>query len=52
MKLFRVPVSTDRTDYVATNDLSQSSLDVAQKVCKVRWKIEEFQQSYQAVNWY
>ena len=42
VKLFRVTVSTDRTDYVATNDLSQSSLDVAQQVCKIRWKIEEF----------
>ena len=42
MKLFRVTVSTDRTDYVATNDRSQSSTDVAQKVCKIRWKIEEF----------
>ncbi len=42
MKLFRVTVSTDRTDYVATNDLSQSSTDVVQKVCKIRWKIEEF----------
>ncbi len=52
VKLFRVTVSTDRTDYVATNDLSQSSLDVAQQVCKIRWKIEEFQQSYKAVNWY
>ena len=41
VKLFRVTVSTDRTDYVATNDLSQSSTDVAQQVCKVRWKIEE-----------
>ncbi|NJO58841.1 MAG: transposase [Richelia sp. RM2_1_2] len=42
VKLFRITVSTDRTDYVATNDLSQSSTDVAQQVCKVRWKIEEF----------
>ena len=42
VKLFRVSISTDRTDYVATNDLSQSSLDVAQQVCKIRWKIEEF----------
>ena len=42
VKLFRVTVSTDRTDYVATNDLSQSSTDVAQKVCKIRWKLEEF----------
>lgn len=42
VKLFRVTISTGRTDYVATNDLSQSSTDVAQKVCKIRWKIEEF----------
>ncbi len=42
VKLFRVIVSTGRTDYVATNDLSQSSLNVAQEVCKIRWKIEEF----------
>jgi hypothetical protein len=42
VKLFRVIVSTDKTDYIATNDLSQSSTDVAQKVCKIRWKVEEF----------
>jgi hypothetical protein len=42
VKLFRVPVSTDRTDYVVTNDLSQTSTDVTQQVCKIRWKIEEF----------
>ena len=42
VKFFRVTVSTDRTDYVATNGLSQSSIDVAQEVCKIRWKIEEF----------
>jgi len=42
VKLFRVAVSTDRTDYIATNDLSQNSADVVQQVCKIRWKIEEF----------
>ena len=42
VKLFRVAVSTNITDYVATNDLSQSSTNVVQKVCKIRWKIEEF----------
>lgn len=42
VNLFRVTVSTNRTDYVATNDLSQSSTDVVQEVCKIRWKIEEF----------
>lgn len=33
LKVFRVTVSSDRTDYVATNDLSQNSTDVVQ-VCK------------------
>ncbi len=42
VKLFRVTVSTNRTDYVATNDLSQSSTNVVQEVCKIRGKIEEF----------
>lgn len=42
VKLFRVTVSTNRTDYVVINDLSQSSTDVVQQVCKIRWKIEEF----------
>ncbi|MEH2393735.1 MAG: type I restriction-modification system subunit M N-terminal domain-containing protein [Nostoc sp.] len=42
VNLFRVAVSTNRTDYIATNDLSQSSTDVVQEVCKIRWKIEEF----------
>ncbi len=41
VKLFRVTVSTDRTDFIATNDLSQDSTDVVQKVCKIRWKVEE-----------
>lgn len=41
MKLFRVTVSTNRTDYVATNDLSPRSTDVVQEVC-IRGKIEEF----------
>ena len=42
VKLFRVIVSTDKTEYVATNDLSQDSTDDTQKVCAVRWKIEQF----------
>ena len=42
VKLFRVAVSNNRRDYVATNDLSQSSTNVVQEVCKIRWKIEEF----------
>jgi len=42
MKLFRLVVSTDRTDYVVTNDLTQNSTDNARKECAIRWKIEEF----------
>lgn len=42
VKLFRVIVSTDKTEYVVTNDLSQASTDATQKVCAVRWKIEQF----------
>ena len=42
VKLFRVTVSTDRTDYIVTNDLSQNSTDEVQEANAVRWKIEEF----------
>lgn len=42
VKLFRVSVSTDRTEYIATNDLTQNSTDAVQEVCDIRWKIEEF----------
>jgi hypothetical protein len=42
VKLFRVLVSTDKTEFVATNDLTQNSTEVVQEVCKLRWKIEEF----------
>ena len=42
VKLFRVPVLPDRTDYVVTNDLSQNGAGAVRKECKIRWKIEEF----------
>jgi hypothetical protein len=51
VKLFRVAVSTDRTDYIATNDLSQNSTDVVQQVYKIRWKIEEFHARIKTINW-
>jgi hypothetical protein len=34
-------VSTDRTDYVVTNDMTQHSTDDTQRVCAIRWKIEQ-----------
>lgn len=34
-------MSSQRTDYVATNNLSQSDVSVVRLVCDVRWKIEQ-----------
>jgi hypothetical protein len=42
VKVFRVEVSTHRTDFVVTNDLSQDSTSGTQEVCGWRWKIEQF----------
>ena len=50
MKLFRVAVSTNRTDYVATNDLSQNSTNVVQEVCKIRWRIEDFHREIKQIS--
>jgi hypothetical protein len=40
-RLFRVEVSTHRTDWVVTNDLTQQSTAATQEVCGFRWKIEQ-----------
>lgn len=42
VKLFRLAFSTERTDYVATNDLAQDSAQDTQDVSALRWKIEQF----------
>jgi len=42
MKKGEIIVSTDRTDYIVTNDLSQNSTDEVQEANAVRWKVEEF----------
>jgi hypothetical protein len=42
VKLFRVVVSTHRTDWVVTNDLAQDSSEATQEACRIRWKIEQF----------
>jgi hypothetical protein len=42
VKLFRVAVSSNRTEWIVTNDLSQDSTHEAREVRGVRWKIEEF----------
>lgn len=42
VRLFRVVLSSQRTEYVVTNDSTQDSTQGARKVCAVRWKIEEY----------
>lgn len=49
VKLFCVPVSTNRTDYVVTNDLTQESADGVRKASAIRWKIEEFHRELKQV---
>ena len=42
VKLFRVVLSTKRTDYVVTNDMAQDNPQAVQEVCSLRWKVEQF----------
>jgi hypothetical protein len=42
VKLFRLVLSTQRTDYVVTNDLTQDTTEAVQEVSGLRWKIEQF----------
>jgi len=42
VQLFRVEVSSNRTDWVVTNDLAQNSTQDTQEACALRWKIEQF----------
>jgi hypothetical protein len=42
VKLFRLVLSTQRTDFIATNDTTQDSTQATQEVCALRWKIEQF----------
>ena len=40
-QLFRVVVSTHRTDYLVTKALAQASTEATQEACGFRWKIEQ-----------
>ena len=42
VKLFRVVLSTQRTDYVVTNEMAQNNVEVVHDLCGFRWKIEQF----------
>lgn len=42
VKLFRLALSSGRTDYIITNDMTQDSAEATHEVCGIRWKIEQF----------
>ncbi len=42
VKLFRVVLTTKRTDYVVTNNMAQDDTQAVQEVCSFRWKVEQF----------
>jgi hypothetical protein len=42
VKLFRLVPSTGRTEFVATNDLTQDSAEATRQTCGLRWRIEQF----------
>jgi len=42
VKVFRVVLSTQRTDYVVTNEMAQDNVEVVRDVCGFRWKVEQF----------
>ena len=41
VKLFRIASASGRTEYIVTNDLSQSDAKATKRECRVRWKIEQ-----------
>ena len=42
MKLFSVAISSNRTDFVVTNDTSQFCADDTKKICAMGWYVEQF----------
>ena len=42
VKVFRVVLSTQRTDYVATNEMAQDNTEAVHDLCGFRWKVEQF----------
>ncbi len=42
VKLFRLELSSKRTDYVVTNDMAQNDTSATREKCNIRWNVEEF----------
>ena len=41
VKVFRLVSDSGRTEYIATNDLSQCDTEATRETCRLRWKIEQ-----------
>jgi len=41
VKLFRVEVSTRRTDYIITNNVEQDNAEAVKETCSLRWCVEQ-----------
>ena len=41
VKVFRLASDSGRTEYIATNDLSQCDVEATHQNCRLRWKIEQ-----------
>lgn len=50
VKLFRLVLSTQRTEYVVTNDITQDSASAAREETRIRWKIEEFHRQIKQIS--
>lgn len=42
LRLFSISVSTNRIDFVVTNDTNQSCADDTKTICAIRWYVEQF----------
>jgi hypothetical protein len=42
VQLFRIVVSTDKTEHIVTNDMTLKTTDATRTESAIRWKIEEF----------
>ncbi len=51
LKLFRVVVSTDQTDYIVTNDMTRSDTAEAQKESGQRWKASAVSPRRETSDW-
>jgi len=50
VKAFRVVLSTQRTDYLVTNEIAQDNVEVVQDVNGFRWKVEQFHRETKQVS--